>query len=324
MTTSDEILKIIIRGGGYVSGEEIAEKLNITRAAVSKNVGLLKKRGFIIEAKTNGGYKYSGGGEISAGAISARLSDKPRGEIIVLDEVKSTNDYLKDLAERGENVTAVIAKKQSGGRGRFSRPFYSPANVGVYMSVLLKAPLDIRLGVKITSYAATMTARAIEKFTGGGVGVKWVNDLYMNGKKICGILTEAVVDFETQKLKYAVVGIGINVLDGKFPEELSNIATDIEKESGVKIDLNDLIAEIIKNSENFEEEILSGDFFKEYKDRSILTGKKVRVVSGAEDFTATVLSIADSGALMVDKNGETVAVNAGDVSVRLGEEYEKQ
>lgn len=317
MNTIDEILKILIRGGGYVSGEEIAEKLNMTRAAVSKNVGVLKKRGCNITAKTNGGYKYEGGGGISAGAISARLSDEPRGEIIVLDEVKSTNDYLKELAERGENVAAVIAKKQSGGRGRFSRPFYSPENIGVYMSVLLKAPLDIRLGVKITSYAATMTARAIEKFTGGGVGVKWVNDLYMNGRKICGILTEAVVDFETQKLKYAIVGIGINVLDGKFPEELSDIATSIEKESGVKIDLNDLIAEIIKNSESFEREILSGDFFEEYKRRSILTGQKVRVVSGTDDFTAAVLSISDSGALIVDKNGETVAVNAGDVSVRM-------
>ena len=130
------------------------------------------------------------------------------------------------------------------------------------MSVLLKAPLDIRLGVKITSYAATMTARAIESFTGGGVGVKWVNDLFMNGKKICGILTEAVVDFETQKLKYAIVGIGINVLNGKFPEELKNVASNIESESGVKINLNDLIAEIIKNSENFESEILSGKFFE--------------------------------------------------------------
>lgn len=317
MTTVDEILKILIRNKDYVSGEEIAEALNITRAAVSKSVGILKKRGCNIASKTNGGYKYEGGGGISAGAISARLDDCPRGEIIVLDDVKSTNDYLKDLAERGENVCAVIAKKQSGGRGRFSRPFYSPENVGVYMSVLLKAPLDIRLGVKITSYAATMTARAIENFTGGGVGVKWVNDLFMNGKKICGILTEAVVDFETQKLKYAIVGIGINVLNGKFPEELKNVASNIESESGVKINLNDLIAEIIKNSENFESEILSGKFFEEYKKRSILTGKTVRVVSGTEEFIATVMGISDSGALIVEKGGEVIAVNAGDVSIRF-------
>lgn len=317
MNKLDEILKLIIGGNGYVSGEEIAEKLNITRAAVSKNVAVLKKRGYNIVAKTNGGYKYEGGGGISAGAISAKLGDKPRGEIIVLDEVVSTNDYLKELAERGENVSAVIAKKQSGGRGRFLRPFYSPEKVGVYMSVLLKTPFDIRLGVKITSYAATMTARAIEKFTGGGVGVKWVNDLYMNGKKICGILTEAVVDFETQKLKYAIVGIGINVLDRKFPEELEAIATSVEKESGVKIDLNDLIAEIIKNSENFEREILSGDYFEEYKQRSILTGKRVQVASGCDVFTATALGISDSGALIVDRDGETVTVNAGDVSVHV-------
>ena len=139
----------------------------------------------------------------------------------------------------------------------------------------------------------------------------------MNGKKICGILTEAVVDFETQKLKYAIVGIGINVLNGKFPEELKNVASNIERESGVKINLNDLIAEIIKNSENFESEILSGKFFEEYKKRSILTGKTVRVVSGTEEFTATVMGISDSGALIVEKGGELIAVNAGDVSIRF-------
>lgn len=317
MTTFDEILKFLINRGDYVSGEEIADALNITRAAVSKSVGLLKKRGCKIIAKTNGGYKLESCSGLFAGAIAAKLSDKPRGEIIVLDEVKSTNDYLKDLAERGENVCAVIAKKQTGGRGRFSRAFYSPKDVGIYASILLKAPLDIRLGVKITSYAATMTARAIEKFTGGGVGVKWVNDLYMNGKKICGILTEAVVDFETQKLKYAIVGIGINVLDCKLPEELKNIATNIERESGIKIDLNNLIAEIIENSECFEDEILSGNFFEEYKSRSILTDKTVRVVSGGEDYIATVKGILDSGALVVDKGGEKVVINAGDVSIRL-------
>ena len=126
-----------------------------------------------------------------------------------------------------------------------------------------------------------------------------------------------MVDSETQKLKYAIVGIGINVLNGKFPEELKNVASNIESESGVKINLNDLIAEIIKNSENFESEILSGKFFEEYKKRSILTGKTVRVVSGTEEFTATVMGISDSGALIVEKGGEIIAVNAGDVSIRF-------
>ena len=238
-----------------------------------------------------------------------------RIKIKKFSRIVSTQEYADKMKKYGENLI-VTAEKQSGGKGTKGRSFSSEKG-GVYLSSLLYYPnFPAEKSFLIMAGTCAAVCRTLEE---GGLQakIKWPNDVFVNGRKICGILTEAVVDFETQKLKYAIVGIGINVLNGKFPEELKNVASNIERESGVKINLNDLIAEIIKNSENFESEILSGKFFEEYKKRSILTGKTVRVVSGTEEFTATVMGISDSGALIVEKGGELIAVNAGDVSIRF-------
>ena len=236
-------------------------------------------------------------------------------DIVIKETTNSTNDDVKSYVGSSK-LAVVIAENQIKGRGRNNRSFYSPSGKGVYMSILLTPNLPITDGVKITTFIAVAVANAIEKLSGLKVGIKWVNDLFINGKKVCGILTESGVDFKTKKLSYAVCGIGINCYGLDFPSEISSIATSLEKE-GKKIDRNLLIAEILNNLSCIESEILSGNYLAEYKNRSIILNKQVTVVSGQETFTAIAVDITDSGALIVNKNGELVTVNSGDVSIRL-------
>ena len=235
--------------------------------------------------------------------------------IVIKDTTASTNDDVKSFI--GESSLAVvIAENQTKGRGRNNRSFYSPSGKGVYMSILLTPNLSVTDGVKITTFVAVAVANAVEKVSGLKVGIKWVNDLFINGKKVSGILTESGVDFKNKKLSYTVCGIGINCYGLDFPSEISSIATSLEKE-GANVNRNLLIAEILNNLSGMEREVLSGNYLAEYKNRCIVLNKQVTVVTGQENYTAIAVDITDSGALVVNKNGELLTVNSGDVSIRL-------
>ena len=236
-------------------------------------------------------------------------------DIVIKETTASTNDDVKSFVGASK-LAVVIAENQTKGRGRNNRSFYSPSAKGVYMSILLTPNLSVTDGVKITTFVAVAVANAVEKVSGLKVGIKWVNDLFINGKKVCGILTESGVDFKNKKLSYAVCGIGINCYGLDFPSEISTIATSIEKE-GAKIDRNLLIAEILNNLSNIESQVLNGKYLEEYKNRCILLNREVTVVSGQDEYTAIAKDITESGALIVDKNGELLTVNSGDVSIRI-------
>ena len=235
--------------------------------------------------------------------------------IVIKESTKSTNDDVKSFIG-SSNLAVVIAENQTKGRGRNNRSFYSPSGKGIYMSILLTPNLSVTDGVKITTFVEVAVANAVEKVSGLKVGINWVNDLFINGKKVCGILTESGVDLKNKKLSYAVCGIGINCYGLDFPSEISSIATSLEKE-GAKVDRNVLIAEILNNLSCIESEVLSGNYLAEYKNRCIVLNKQVTIVSGQDTFTAIAVDVTDSGALVVNKNGETLAVNSGDVSIRL-------
>ncbi len=247
--------------------------------------------------------------------IKENLIDK-NIDIIIKQTTQSTNDDAKEFIAKNKQVL-VVAENQEKGRGRLNRTFYSPKGKGVYMSVLLKPNLSIVNSVKITTFVAVAVAKAIESLVKLKVDVKWVNDLYINGKKVCGILTESSLDTKTKKLKYAVCGIGINCFGLDFPSEISNIATSIEKESGIKIDRNLLISNILNEIKNVEEEIESENYLKEYKARSIVLGKEILVISGNESYKAIAIDITNNGGLVVDKNGEIITVNSGEVSIKI-------
>lgn len=238
-----------------------------------------------------------------------------------LTETDSTNRYLKELATAGApEGTVVIANRQSAGRGRLGRSFFSPEEKGIYMSILLRPEISLERSVLITSMAAVAVARAVERVSGITAQIKWVNDIFLNKKKVCGILTEAGIDAERQTLSYAVLGIGVNVGSMEFPEELKEIATSVSNECGFAVKKEALIDEILKELELWYPTLWDGGFLEESKARSILLGKEIRVVDEMHPeggYTAKAVDINELGNLIIEWDGSTQVLNSGEVSIRF-------
>lgn len=309
MALKDEILKKLYEG--ETSGEQLAEELGVTRAAVWKAVRALEKDGYEIDAATNRGYKLLPSNVVDSFGVSRFLTSE--WEIETLKETSSTNNVAKERAAAGKTNYAVIADSQTSGRGRLSRSFFSPKSSGVYLTAVIRPELTVADCGKITAYAAVATSRAVEKLSGADVKIKWVNDLQINGKKICGILTEGGVGMEGGTLDYAVVGIGVNTLSVDFPEPISSVASTVEDETEVRVDRNALAAEILNNLSCLEEEIRKPSFIDEYRRRSSVIGRAV-TVNG--EYEATAIGIEDDCSLILDRNGEIIKFSAGEVSVK--------
>lgn len=238
--------------------------------------------------------------------------------LYVFPEVDSTNRYLKELAENNvPEWTVVAADSQSKGRGRLGRSFFSPEGTGIYMSVLLKPEIALEQSVRITSMAAVAVAEAIEKVSGIPAQIKWVNDIFLNKKKACGILVEAGIDAIACRLNHAVLGIGINVGEMEFPEELQNIATSVSNESDFSVSREELIAEVLKSLQKWYPSIHDGSFLSESKRRSVLLGEEIRVHNHDGSFyEAVAMDLDDMGHLVIEREGKRELLNSGEVSVR--------
>lgn len=301
----------------FVSGEKLAEKYYVSRNSIWKAIRKLREEGYEIEAVTNKGYKLCVAvDKISEIAIKPNLNNS--WNFIILDKVDSTNTYANKLIISGiKENSVVIAEEQIGGKGRFNRNFYSPKGNGLYMSILFKPKIKIENSPLITSYIAVAVSKAIEKLCTKDVNIKWVNDIYMNGKKICGILTEAGFDFDCGTLDYAIIGIGINVFGNDFPEDIKNIASSIEKESGLRISRNELIVEILNNISDIESDIESRKYLDIYRKKSNVIGKNINVYYGKEEFEALAVEIDNNAALVVKTNNGIKVLNSGEVSIKL-------
>ena len=240
-------------------------------------------------------------------------------DIQIFPELDSTNRYLKELAKEGaEAGIVVIANKQSAGRGRLGRSFFSPEGTGIYMSILLRPEMELQKSVRITSMVAVAVARAIERISGIETKIKWVNDIFLNGKKVCGILTESGINATTGTLEYAVLGIGINVGTIQFPEELKEIATSICNECNHTVTRTELIVEILKELEHWYPTLWNGGFLQESRKRSLLLGKDIFVVgSGESNYQAKALDLDDMGHLWIEKEGKRELLHSGEVSVKV-------
>jgi len=241
--------------------------------------------------------------------------------MIQLEQTDSTNRYVKELAEKGalEGIV-VIANQQSMGRGRFGRSFFSPAEKGIYMSVLLRPKLDLQQAVLITSMAAVAVARAIERVSGVNAQIKWVNDIYLNRKKACGILTEAGICAEKAELEYAVLGIGVNVGNMTFPKELEHMATSLSNECGFCVSKDKLVEEILKELEQWYPTLWTGEFLEESKRRSILLGQEISVLDVSVpggSYLAKAVDLNELGNLIIERNGKREVLNSGEVSIRF-------
>ena len=269
-------------------------------------------------AVNNRGYALSKENNVlSEEAIRLGLNKKAV-RIEVKREIPSTNQYLKQkgIEEEYEEGSVVVAESQSAGKGRRGRHFYSPGKCGLYMSVLLKPKKTAQESLKITAAAAVAVCRAVEKVCKVSLGIKWVNDLYLGEKKVCGILTEAVSDFETGDIELVVVGIGINLKEPKdgFPKELGDIAGTVLKE-GEHVDRNLLVAEIV--NELLEESEKDG-IPKEYIERNIVPGRKVWVAYGQQERSVFAKQILPDGRLLIEnEQHEEEILPCGDVSLRI-------
>lgn len=307
--------------GEYVSGAAIAEKLGVSRNAVWKTVKALEADGFVIESVTSKGYRLSAdSNRISADLITPLLTTKEIGRNIkVFSETDSTNTAAKKLAsERAPHGTVVIAEKQTAGRGRMGRSFESPSGTGIYMSLVLYPDYGLECAPLITSAAACAAAEAIEEVCGCSVGIKWVNDLYLNGRKICGILTEASLGLEMKTLDHAVIGIGLNVRSVKdvFGEELGNIATSIEDETDIKADRNILCGAMLNKLEKYLGKVEDRSFLDEYRRREILTGNTITANVGRESLKGVAMGIDDNANLIIKlPDGKLKKLSSGEASL---------
>lgn len=251
--------------------------------------------------------------QLSAEVIRALLPAAYRSsDINVFSAVDSTNLVAKALAREGAtHGTLVVSDEQTAGRGRMGRSFYSPRGSGLYMSIVLRpGSCDIQL---LTVCAAVAVSAAIEKLTGLSPGIKWVNDLYYQGRKICGILAEAVTGTDSGKIESIVLGIGVNCSTAVFPEELRKKAGSL----GRPVSRNALAAEILHTLLDMAEAPEDRRMIEEYRRRSILTGRSVTYEKNGVEIEATALNVNDNGSLLVRRqDGMIESLSYGEVSVR--------
>ncbi len=336
MKTKDRVLEILQNNSNrYVSGEEMAEALYVTRAAVWKAIKSLKNNGYDIEAVTNRGYRlHVDLGLPNEYIIRDELNEALKGaevnrmleelEVKVYDEVTSTNDVARLYAMENPSKRAlIIATSQSKGRGRRGRSFYSPKGTGLYLSLLIYPDLTATKATRLTSMMAVALARAIEDCTGISTSIKWVNDIYYDGKKVAGILTEAISSMEDEMLAYVIIGVGINLYmpSGGFPDDIKNIAGALYKDGGNGDAINRLSASLIYRFNQVINEPRS-NYLEEYRNRSMLIGNYVKVMQYTDEDVKTsneyayVTGIDDECHLCVRyDDGRELILSTGEVSV---------
>lgn len=320
VAVKEDVLRLLEKNrNDSISGEAMAKTLSVSRNAIWKGIESLRNEGYIIEAVRNKGYRLiSSGDAFTAEGIYAALGDSSeRFHITVADKVTSTNTVLKGKAEQGEKEgTILIAEEQTSGKGRLGRSFYSPKSSGLYMSILLRPDFDANKALYITTCAAAAVSEAIDSVAEIETEIKWVNDIYYKGRKLCGILTEASVDFESGGLHYAVLGIGINVTEMDFPEELSDIAVSLNMNRSV---MTELTAAIIERFFGYYDNIGELLFLSEYRKRSFLIGETVSFIKDGIEKRAEVLDIDDRVRLVVkEESGKITALSSGEVNLIKG------
>jgi BirA family biotin operon repressor/biotin-[acetyl-CoA-carboxylase] ligase len=327
MTTRETLLSLFEKNKGhYLSGEEIAESLGVSRTAVWKAVKKLQKEGYNIDAVTNRGYCLSPETDIlSAEGIKEHLNDfyRSKAKIDVYRTVDSTNNICRQKATEGEGSGYIaVASSQSSGRGRRGRTFYSPADTGVYVSFLL-VPRDFHGEeiIKVTTISAVAVCMALEKMTDKKPSIKWVNDIFVDGRKVCGILSEASYDLEDNKLECVIVGIGLNLYPPKngFPDALAETAGSVF-DKPCQISRNELVAEILTNFADLFRHENPLEYVEEYRKRSFVIGKDINVITPRSTKKAHALAINDDCSLQVRfEDGHEEALKSGEISIRVAE-----
>lgn len=318
-----------------ISGEELAGQLLVSRAAIWKAIKSLQKDGYAIEGVNNKGYTLKKAPDILSAAYIEQELTKAGFMIHVKAErmVSSTNTVLKQYVSEGQKEDMVLlAEQQSGGRGRRGRTFFSPEGSGLYMSLLLHPNMTPEEATMLTTVAAAAVAEAVERVSGEDVGIKWVNDVWVRKKKICGILTEGSVSMEDGHLEYAIVGIGINVYEpeGGFPEEIKDVAGAVFTNDIARENLRNRIAsEVLAQFLSYYHELPGKAYLEEYRKRSVVIGKQVKLIapdgakipeteSGGSREHGLAVGIDDRCHLLIRYDDGTMeSLSSGEISIKL-------
>lgn len=323
MTTKQRVLEILQAAGDQsVSGEAIASQLSVQRNTVWKAVCGLKKDGYHIDSVPNRGYHYCPDNDVlSTDGICWYLAGEALPyQIVTRQSVTSTNTQMKAAAENGAPAFSVlVAQEQTAGRGRRGRQFYSPGKHGLYMSILLRPALSAGETLSITTAAAVAVCRAIERESDKKPAIKWVNDVYIDERKVCGILTEASLDLESGGLHYAILGIGVNLSqpENGFPKEIAEIATTVYGKKAPPDAKNRMAAAILSAFYALYQALPDKAHMSAYRAYSFILGKPVNVLSASGERPAVAEEIDDAAHLIVRyADGSTQALSSGEISIR--------
>lgn len=316
-----KILMCLKQHEGYLSGEELSKQLGVSRTAVWKSIRRLREDGYTIEAVRNRGYRLADSGDVySEAELKSVIKTKKAGQcLFFFDEVDSTNNQAKQLAETGvPDGTLVVAETQSAGKGRRGRQWLSPKGTGIWMSLVLRPDIPPDRAAMLTLVAALAVSDGIEAVTGLKAEIKWPNDIVINGRKLCGILTE--MNTEMGDINYVVIGIGVNVGMPDFPDEIRAIATSLVLE-GKPVRRSGLVNQILQAWEQYYEVYLQtadlSGLMQQYNDRLVNCNRQVTILKPEESYTGISHGIDRLGRLLVEKEDRTVeAVMSGEVSVR--------
>ena len=324
-TDKSDILALLRNSRDYVSGQQLCDQFGVSRTAVWKAVNQLKEEGYRIEAVSRKGYRLLESPDVlSRSEILSRLETKWAGQrLFYLDETGSTNIDAKRYAEEGEpHGTTVVAEKQNAGRGRRGKYWESPPGSAIYMTIMLKPDFEPDKASMLTLVMALSVAQAITEATGLKAGIKWPNDVVVNKKKVCGILTE--LDAEMDYIRHVVIGVGINVNNAapeEFPEEIRQTATSLRIESGTGFSRAELLRHVLERfEENYDTFVTTLDLrllIEAYSQYLLNLNAEVNVLDPKGSYTGIARGISTTGELLVEKeNGEMKTVYAGEVSVR--------
>ena len=315
----DQLLEILEQNREqYISGQDLAERLSVSRNAIWKTIKKLGEEGHQITGIKNKGYRLDTSSDIinQQGIHMHLLSENEKYRIVVYDTIDSTNNAGKKLISDGDRVeTIIVANEQTKGRGRMGREFFSPANTGIYISFVLFPGKHINTMGTLTTKVCVAICRVIESIKECRAEIKWVNDIYVDGKKVCGILTEAVTDFESGMVEAVVIGIGLNIWTDAdaFPEELVSVAGSVNpKNVSRNLIAAKIINEVMAVYTDGDEKLL----MQEYRNRCFLIGREITYFRNGVTMVGKAVDINDQGNLVVEKNnGEMEVLNSGEVSL---------
>lgn len=318
----EEILRLLRSADGYISGQELCNRFGVSRTAVWKAINQLKEAGYEIEAQQNKGYRLMAAPDLMTEAEIKSLmhTEWVAKEVLYFDTIDSTNTKAQELAEKGyPSGTLVVADKQESGKGRRGRSWVSPSGTGIFMTLMIKPDINPNNASMLTLVAALAVAKAITSVTGEEALIKWPNDIVVNGKKVCGILTEMNAQFDY--INHIVVGIGINVHNESFPEEISQMASSLMIEAGGKrFHRAQIIAETMSYFEQYYDTFLKTQdlsaLVREYDELLVNRNKSVRVLDPKEPFDGKAMDITPKGELIVETWESRKLVSSGEVSVR--------